>query len=153
MPKEWKVSNMNVRDPIRWLAHLISFSHGENRDQIHWQFLQIYVVFSHSESTGCLQQKHCLATSWKERQNKREEERAFDWNFISSYNRCVACINLEIRNTNKNETKNNNFTFFIINMQIQIGSAENHVIQTKKLTGFDYYKDFFRRCLELLKSI
>lgn len=77
MPKEWKVSNMNARDPIRWLAHLISFSHGENRDQIHWQFLRIYriyVVFSHSESTGCLQQKHGLATSWKERQNKREEE-------------------------------------------------------------------------------
>lgn len=32
-------------------------------------------------------------------------------------------------------------------MQIQIGSAENHVIQTKKLTGFDYYKDFLRDAL------
>lgn len=63
MPKEWRVSNMNAHDPIRWWDRLISYSHGENHDQIHWQSLRSHVAFLHSKLTGFERAPATTATS------------------------------------------------------------------------------------------
>lgn len=95
----------------------------------------------------------------EESQNEQEEEsfRLECYFQLFGSNICVACINLEIRNTNKQtrhtRQKATNDLHVLSFMQIQIVSAENHVIQKKNI-GFDCCdKHFFRVCLELLKNI